>query len=376
MVKKILFFTGGSYVAGLEIVTLQLIKGLKDRGFDVRCVVNGWNDGDFKNRLAAMNVPCYEVKIGWLYLTKPSWTLDTLLNYPKAYLTCRKVLKEFRPDAVNFSSYAMPVMLYPLVKKNSFYTLHDTQLPNRKHRLIYQMLKRRIGTFIAVSGHIAETLKNLGVPAKKIRVIYNGVAVPVSAEGPENKTDRTVHFAIVGQVVQPKGHLVLVDAANLLVKKGITNFSISIVGNNETGFGRTLATVIEEKGLSSFFSWRGYVKEVNEIYRNTDVVVVPSLCTEAFSLATVEAMIRRLPVIASNRGGMKELIDNEKNGLLFTTGNAEELCNSMVKIMMDKKYAAHLAKNAQEKALENYTHDAMTDKYILAFNNAGGKING
>ena len=47
MIKKILFFTGGSYVAGLEIVTLQLIKGLKDRGFDVRCVVNGWNDGDF-----------------------------------------------------------------------------------------------------------------------------------------------------------------------------------------------------------------------------------------------------------------------------------------------------------------------------------------
>lgn len=371
MIKKILFFTGGSYVAGLEIVTLQLIKGLKDRGFDVRCVVNGWNDGDFKSRLAAMNVPCYEVKIGWLYLTKPSWTLDTLLNYPRAFLTCRKILKEFKPDAVNFSSYAMPVMLYPLVKRNSFYTLHDTQLPNRKHRVIYQLLKRRIGTFIAVSGHIAETLKNLGVPVNKIRVIHNGVTVPPLPVLSDKQPGNMIHFAIVGQVVEPKGHLVLVDAAALLIKKGITNFNISIVGNNETAFGHTLAAVIKEKELSTFFSWRGYVKDVNEIYRNADVVVVPSLCTEAFSLATVEAMIRRLPVIASNRGGMKELIDNGQDGLLFTAGNAEELCDSMHKIIMDKSYADLLAQKAQKKASENYTNDAMTEKYISAYNSSG-----
>ena len=372
MVKKILFFTGGSYVAGLEIVTLQLIKGLKDRGFDVRCVVNGWNDGDFKSRLAAMNVPCYEVKIGWLYLTKPSWTLDTLLNYPRAFLTCREILKEFKPDAVNFSSYAMPVMLYPLVKKNSFYTLHDTQLPNRKHRVIYQLLKRRIGTFIAVSGHIAETLKNLGVPAKKTLVIHNGVAVPALPGLPEKQPDNIIHFAIVGQVVEPKGHLVLVDAVALLVKQGVTNFHISIIGNNETGFGHTLAAVIEEKKLNSFFSWRGYVKDVDDIYRNTNAVVVPSLCTEAFSLATVEAMIRRLPVIASNRGGMKELIDNGLNGLLFTAGSAEELSTSMLKIILDSDYANLLAMNAQIKASENYTNDAMTEKYISAYNSCGG----
>ncbi|HOZ79596.1 MAG TPA: glycosyltransferase family 4 protein [Ferruginibacter sp.] len=372
MVKKILFFTGGSYVAGLEIVTLQLIKGLKDRGIDVRCVVNGWNDGDFKSRLAAMNVPCYEVKIGWLYLTKPSWTLDTLLNYPRAFLTCRKIMKEFKPDAVNFSSYAIPVMLYPLVKNKSFYTLHDTQLPNRKHRVIYQLLKRRIGTFIAVSNHIAETLKNLGVPAKKILVIHNGVAVPAPPGVTENQPGNSFRFAIVGQVVEPKGHRVLVDAAALLVNRGVTNFKVSIIGNNETTFGHTLAAYIKEKGLSSFFSWSGYIKDTDEIYRTADAVVVPSLCTEAFSLATVEAMIRRLPVIASNKGGMKELIDNGQNGLLFTTGSEEELSTSMLKIILDKSYADLLAQNAQKKASENYTNDAMTEKYISAYNFSGG----
>lgn len=373
MVKKILFFTGGSYVAGLEIVTLQLIKGLKERGYDVRCVVNGWNDGDFKNRLAMMNVPCYEVKIGWLYLTKPSWTLDTLLNYPKAYITCRNILKEFKPDVVNFSSYAMPVMLYPLIKSNSFYTLHDTQLPNRKHKVIYSLLKRKIGTFIAVSRHIADTLKNLQIPAEKIIVIHNGVAVPANMPLQEKENNDIFRFAIVGQVVEPKGHRVLIDAAEMLVQKGITNFTIAVVGNNQTAFGNTLAAIVEEKKLAPYFSWRGYQKDINNIYTHIDAVVVPSLCTEAFSLATVEAMIRGLAVIASNKGGMKELIESGQNGLLFSAGDASELCSNMHALIADRSYANTLGKNAQKKAGENYTNDAMTAKYIAAFNNCSAK---
>src|SRR5882724_8461670 len=103
--KKILFFIGGSYVSGLETVTLYLLRDLKENGYDLQCVINGWNDGVYKKKLDEIDVPFYEVKLGWLYLRKPLWTLDSLVNYPKAYFTCKEIIKSFKPDIFHFCGY-------------------------------------------------------------------------------------------------------------------------------------------------------------------------------------------------------------------------------------------------------------------------------
>ena len=365
MSKKILFFTGGAYVAGLEIMMLTLIRGLKDKGNDVRCVINGWNDGDFKNRLSEIDVPYYEVKLGWLYLKKPTWTFDTLINYPKAYITCKKVLKDFKPDVVNFTSYAMPIMLYPLIKANSFYTLHDTQLPYLKHRIIYKLLKKKIGTFIAVSNHIADILRNLSIPNEKIKVIYNGVAAPdFLLVSKKMAIENTFCFAIIGQIIGLKGHGILINSVELLAKKGITNFKVFIIGNNNNDYSKLLVEQIAEKNITSFFVWKGFIKNKEEIYSGIDAVIIPSLCTEAFSLTTAETMIRGLGVIASNLGGIKELIDPGENGLLFKVGDAEELSECMDKLMQERGYNEILGVKAKKKALTNFTDQAMTDNYL------------
>lgn len=374
MVKKILFFTGGSYVAGLEIVTLQLIKGLKERGYDVRCVVNGWNDGDFKNRLVNMGVPYYEVKLGWLYLTKPAWTLDTLINYPGAYSRCRKVIKEFKPDVFHFTSYHMALMLYPLIGKHSFFTLHDTQLPNRKHLFIYGLLNKRIKIFVAVSGLIHTTLEKMKIPSGKIRIIYNGVEDEGCPAGNDSESGNAVRFAIAGQVAEWKGHELLVKAAELLVKDGVQHFNIAIIGKNDNAYSEKLMAMIEEKKLVSFFTWRGFVRDRSAVYNGIDVVVVPSMSTaskyfeESFSLSTAEGMIRGLAVIASNKGGMKELIDHGQNGLLFTEGDPAALYACMKKVITNKELIPFLGANAITKARANFTDTVMTDRYIAVYN--------
>src|SRR3989442_762168 len=99
--KRVLFFTGGSYVSGLEIVTLHLMKGLKEEGYEVRSVVNGWNDGNFKHMLDEAEIKYYVVKLGWLYIRKPLWTIDTLIHYPKAFFTCKKIIQDYNPDVLH-----------------------------------------------------------------------------------------------------------------------------------------------------------------------------------------------------------------------------------------------------------------------------------
>src|SRR5580765_6069537 len=176
-INKILFFAGGSYVSGLEIVTLHLLNGLKQNGYDVRCVMNGWNDGVFKRKLQDINVACYDVKLGWFYLKKPSWTLDSLANYLRAFFSCKKILKTFKPDVIHFCSYHNVIMLYPLIGHNTVYNLQETHLPTTKHKVIYELLNKRIGAFTAVSGHIKRVLKNLSIPEDKIHLVYNGIPI-------------------------------------------------------------------------------------------------------------------------------------------------------------------------------------------------------
>jgi glycosyltransferase involved in cell wall biosynthesis len=183
-----------------------------------------------------------------------------------------------------------------------------------------------------------------------------------------------VNFAIAGQVAEWKGHELLVKAAELLVKDGIRNFNISIIGKNTNAYSEKLVTIIKEKKLESFFTWRGFIQNRSAIYNGIDVVVVPSMSTaskyfeESFSLSTAEGMIRGLAVIASNKGGMKELIDHNQNGLLFTEGDAAGLYACMKNVIANKDMMTYLGANALIKARANFTDAVMTDKYISVYN--------
>ena len=106
MGSKILFFCGGAYISGMEIVTLHLMKGLKENGYEVRCIFSGWNDGNFKNKLDEIGIVNYEIKIGWIYIRKPLWTMDTFINYPRALHKCHKIIKEFKPDVSQFVNFS------------------------------------------------------------------------------------------------------------------------------------------------------------------------------------------------------------------------------------------------------------------------------
>lgn len=174
-------------------------------------------------------------------------------------------------------------------------------------------------------------------------------------------------FAIVGQVIPSKGHEVLINAVELLVKRGLSNFNVTIIGKDDNEYSQQLKALITKKQLTAFFNWKGFVKNVDDIYKGIDVVVIPSLCIESFSLTTAEAMIRGLAAIASDKGGMKELIDATENGLLFTQGDANALCDCMYQLMKDPGLIQQLGSKAQKKAMDNFTNEVMINNYIKCY---------
>lgn len=366
--KKFLFFVGGSYVYGLEIVTFQLMKELKENGFEVRCIVSGWNDGIFKQMLDEQQIKYYEVKLGWLHLRKPLWTIDTLLHFPKAFYKCKKIIKDYNPDILHFSSYPTAIMLYPLLKGKIVFALHDTHQPTLKHTFIFKWLNKKINLFIGVSNHIAKSLAKLGIPQNKITVIYNGVYNPGNILHLNKFKNTIIHFAIIGQVAPWKGHETLVEAVDFLVKKNITGFKILIFGNQINEFGKKLKDIILKKNLLHFFIWKGFVKNQDDIYKLCDAVIVPSLSEEPCSLTVIESMMRGKQLIVSDRGGNPELIEHNINGFVFKADDPVALSERMQQIIINPDKTSDFGLEARQKALSHHTLQCMVNQYVEAYN--------
>ncbi len=352
-------------MSGVEIITLHLISELKKNGNQVHCIISGWNDGVFKAKLKELGVGYDEVKLGWIYITRPQWTWDTIRHYPSAVTTCRKVMRDFNPDVCHFCYYGVIVMLYPFLKENCVFGLHDPDQPTFKNRFFYGIIKRKASILTGVSRYIVGSLKNLSIPEEKIRLIYNGVP-PKSNQAPAAIGSK-LSFGIIGQVVPWKGHENLIEAVGLLVREGHSGFEVSIFGNDKNEYSVKLRQLIAEKGLDSYFIWKGFEVDQEKIYKAVDVVVVPSLSQEPCSLSIIESMMSAKAVIVSDRGGNIELVEHDQTGLIFPATNPVSLKQQMELLLLDRGQITRLAAAAYRKASSELTVSRMTKEYELVY---------
>ena len=99
-----------------------------------------------------------------------------------------------------------------------------------------------------------------------------------------------------------------------------------------------------------------------------DVFVLPTLRVEGFPMTIVEAMFCGLPVIASDKGGNSDAVENEKNGYLVKSGDTAELKDKMILLAKSSDLRKHLGISGLHIAQKLFTLDAMISKYEQVFN--------
>jgi glycosyltransferase involved in cell wall biosynthesis len=130
-----------------------------------------------------------------------------------------------------------------------------------------------------------------------------------------------------------------------------------------------LKALVAEKGLENQVTLLGAIphKEVKDFFALADVVLVPSIHSagveEATSISALEAMGSGIPLIACAVGGLKEIVDHEKDGLLVEERNVAELEDAMIYLLENPETGAALAKRARQKIEEEYSHLAAAEKY-------------
>ncbi|MGA9472571.1 MAG: glycosyltransferase family 4 protein, partial [Terriglobales bacterium] len=162
----------------------------------------------------------------------------------------------------------------------------------------------------------------------------------------------TLRVAYVGRFVVEKGVPVLLRAAHLLAKTGC-NFELNLIGDGPER--SNLEALTADLGLAARVNFAGELQrqQVDHILRTTDVVVMPSLCEETAGLAAMEQMMTGGVVVASEIGGLAEVVDGV--GLKFTPGNPEELCSRLLSIANKPGDLVQLGSLARARALNQFT---------------------
>lgn len=361
--KKILVIAGGTYVSGAEKVTLDVIQGFQENGHEVHCMASGWNDGDFISRLQKLNVPYTAIKLGWYYTSKIWWTLDSLVHYPKAIWDFIALQKKFKADMVYAISFRQIILLYPFFRKNIVYHIHDPNSHSKQSKFFLKLIDAKVQHYIAVSNFIKQDLIKCGLAENKIEVIYNGIQVLPHANKAINHRD-VLHIGIVGQVIRRKGHLVAVEALNYLVQAGL-DVRLVIVGVGDAVFMQEVKEKINQLKLEDFLIWKGFIKELNEIYKDLDVVIAPTQNEEPFGLMACEACMLGLPVIVANKGGLVEIVDEGINGFTFNAADAKALANHIETLYQDKALRTIMGKSGRNKVMQFFSKQKMNEHIQL-----------
>ncbi len=254
------------------------------------------------------------------------------------------------------------------------------ETPQKDHWLGFRCERaavRRARTVTAPTARYAEFIRafwQLG--DKPILIAPNPVDEERFCPGPEERRRQNL-VSYIGRLNQSKGIQIFLEAIPRVVEK-IPEAQFQVVGSDEgdaplhnstyeqyfhNRFGSALAEKIE------FEPWV-QPEGLPDRYRTSTVVVVPSVGPESFSIVTAEAMSCGCAVIASDIGGIPELIAHEETGLLTPPGDVQALADALVRLLRQPELARMLGRRARQVVEQRYARGVVAAQMLKVYRHA------
>ena len=194
-----------------------------------------------------------------------------------------------------------------------------------------KFLNYRVAIFIANSKNTHQYWQNMGISSGKLMLVYNFIEGKKLNTVSRKVSEPLLVLGTLANFSEAKGHNFLIESLAPLIEQS-KNFRLKLAG---TG---VLKSSIEKKvddlDLNNFISFLGYVD--NESFFNSiDLLIIPSKL-ESFGKVALEAMSYGIPVISTDCGGLTEIIENEKNGLVIKFGDSAALVRAIHRLVEDK----------------------------------------
>jgi len=248
--------------------------------------------------------------------------------------------------------------------------------PSRNGNKIHSSLVKFFSRFLVkradyiriVSPFLYESLDELDIDRKKIFLIpprcdsklFNNQNI--GPNKPKQLAQNKYNILFVGNLIFAKGVDILLEAF-ALIEKEYSDVGLIYIGDGEEKvhlINRSIELGIDKKVI---LFGRVEYKSIPSIMHYSDILVLPSR-EEGVGRVILEAMAMKLPVIASNVGGIPFVIDNLKDGILFEPGDVHELKRHVLFLINNKGFSDTITTNGHQKFIDNYEYEVSINMFL------------
>lgn len=313
-------------------------------------------------------------------------------------LRIAKDLRSLGPDVVHIQSFSNFVPIIRWLNPSPLIALHmhcDWLTGMDRAAVLRRLTKANL--VLSCSDYVTNRTRQ-GFPevASRCQTVPNGVDTDVFSPGPGQRgPDGEKRILFVGRLSPEKGPHTLIEAFGL-VRERLKNVRLQLVGRRSNlscdtlrGFGtcdnmaqleafcsencsqpyfQYLISRTGELGLTPKCEFHEAVPHVQlvDFYRQADVVVNSSFI-EAFGMTVAEAMSCGLPVVASRAGGLPDIVEDGKTGLLFEPGNASSLAGAIVTMLESDSMRKSMGESGRKRILERFSWEHVADALLCRY---------
>lgn len=223
----------------------------------------------------------------------------------------------------------------------------------------------------------ARQIENGGVDTGRFRVIYHGINVAAYRDAANTRVHRhpgtPLRVVYVGSLLPQKGVHTAIEALGYLARaEPSAEVTLDILGAGHPAYEERLHHLASDLNLNDRITFHSPIarSQLPEFLANFDVLTLPSIWDEPMALISQEAMAAGLVLVGTLTGGTSEILEDEKNGLAFTPGDAEALAAQFQRLASDPRLRERLAIAGQVTASNQFALERTLDELEALFSDA------
>ena len=254
------------------------------------------------------------------------------------------------------------VFLLKLFRVKTVFHLHNKGVRKNESNKINHFLYRYIfnnNNVILLSNYLYNDVKTF-VPKNRVYICHNGVENVVNKNRLNgNAESEPIKILFLSNLIASKGVFVLIEACGILQQKGY-EFSCAFVGGEGDVNAHQFKSEVKRIGVKNVeYLGRKYGDEKNGVYLDADIFVLPTFYSnECFPLVLLEAMQYSLPIISTDEGGIKDIVEDGETGFIVKENDPNELAEKLELLLNNKSLRLQMGNAGRMKYEKEFTLQA------------------
>lgn len=374
MLPRILFLDHVGVLGGGELSLLDIA-----RHFAATSEVLLFEEGPFRERLerAGVAVDVVEAAASVRNVRREGRGVKDIRSLPGVFNLVRRVARRARAYDVLYANSQKAFVVAALAgrwaRRPVVWHLRDLltaeHFSRSRRRLVVRLANRWARRVLANSEATAQAFVSRGGRMDKIGVVHNGIdptpfvevdRAAVAAVRAELGLGAVPVVGVFSRLAPWKGQDVLLDALAALPRVHALLVGAALFGE-EVHYAASLHEQAERLGLADRVHFLGFRSDIPALLHGVDVVVHTSTAPEPFGRVVVEGMMAGRPVVATRAGGVPEIIDDGRTGILVAPGDVQALTRAIDRLLTSPEEAQTLAEAGRKEAMKRFSLQRMLD---------------